>query len=97
MTCLQPAIEGMPGGASPAQILSDFLSQLGDIDASTLMMYMDGLTQRDSQMLPCDASASCIHAASVGGLSCDRPCCSISYSLPAGQRLRRSRRCCCPR
>ena len=33
-----------PGGASPADILSDFLSRLGDVDASILMMYMDGLT-----------------------------------------------------
>jgi RNA polymerase sigma-70 factor (ECF subfamily) len=33
-----------PGGASPAQILSDFLNRLGDVDAAILMMYMDGLT-----------------------------------------------------
>jgi RNA polymerase sigma-70 factor, ECF subfamily len=33
-----------PGSASPAHILSDFLSRLGDVDASILMMYMDGLT-----------------------------------------------------
>ena len=32
------------GGASPADILADFLSRLGDVDASILMMYMDGLT-----------------------------------------------------
>jgi RNA polymerase sigma-70 factor, ECF subfamily len=38
------ATEGVPGGASAANILSDFLSQLGDVDASILMMYMDGLT-----------------------------------------------------
>jgi RNA polymerase sigma-70 factor (ECF subfamily) len=38
------ATEGAPGGASAANILSDFLSQLGDVDASILMMYMDGLT-----------------------------------------------------
>ncbi len=38
------ATEGVPGGASAADILSDFLSQLGDVDASILMMYMDGLT-----------------------------------------------------
>jgi RNA polymerase sigma-70 factor (ECF subfamily) len=31
-------------GASPADILSDFLGRLGDVDASILMMYMDGLT-----------------------------------------------------
>jgi RNA polymerase sigma-70 factor (ECF subfamily) len=36
--------EGAPGGVSPAHILSDFLSRLGDVDASILMMYMDGLT-----------------------------------------------------
>jgi RNA polymerase sigma-70 factor, ECF subfamily len=33
-----------PARASPADILSDFLSRLGDVDASILMMYMDGLT-----------------------------------------------------
>lgn len=33
-----------PGGASPADILCDFLGRLGDIDAAILMMYMDGLT-----------------------------------------------------
>ena len=31
-------------GPGPADILSDFLSRLGDVDASILMMYMDGLT-----------------------------------------------------
>jgi RNA polymerase sigma-70 factor (ECF subfamily) len=36
--------EGAPGGASPATILSDFFSGLGAVDASILMMYMDGLT-----------------------------------------------------
>ena len=41
----QPAaIAEAPGSASPADILSDFLSRLGDVDASILMMYMDGLT-----------------------------------------------------
>jgi RNA polymerase sigma-70 factor (ECF subfamily) len=39
-----PATEGVPGGASAANILSDFLGRLGDVDASILMMYMDGLT-----------------------------------------------------
>lgn len=33
-----------PGCATPADILSNFLSRLGDVDASILMMYMDGLT-----------------------------------------------------
>jgi RNA polymerase sigma-70 factor (ECF subfamily) len=33
-----------PGSASPADILFDFLSRLGEVDASILMMYMDGLT-----------------------------------------------------
>ena len=40
----EAATEGAPGGASPAQILSDFLNRLGDVDAAILMMYMDGLT-----------------------------------------------------
>jgi RNA polymerase sigma-70 factor, ECF subfamily len=38
------ATESVPGGASGANILSDFLGRLGDVDASILMMYMDGLT-----------------------------------------------------
>jgi RNA polymerase sigma-70 factor (ECF subfamily) len=36
--------EGGAGTTSTAQILSDFLGRLGEIDASILMMYMDGLT-----------------------------------------------------
>lgn len=44
ITARSTATEGAPGGASPVSILSDFLSQLGDVDASILMMYMDGLT-----------------------------------------------------
>jgi RNA polymerase sigma-70 factor, ECF subfamily len=41
----QPAATAVAvGGASPAQILTDFLGRLGEIDASILMMYMDGLT-----------------------------------------------------
>jgi RNA polymerase sigma-70 factor (ECF subfamily) len=36
-----------PGSAGPADILSDFLSRLGDVDASILMMYMDGLTAEE--------------------------------------------------
>ena len=44
ITARSTATEGAPGGASPASILSDFLGQLGDVDASILMMYMDGLT-----------------------------------------------------
>jgi RNA polymerase sigma-70 factor, ECF subfamily len=40
----QPAVTAETAGvAGPADILSDFLRQLGDIDASILMMYMDGL------------------------------------------------------
>jgi RNA polymerase sigma-70 factor (ECF subfamily) len=38
------AAEGETGGASTAHILSDFLNRLGDVEASILMMYMDGLT-----------------------------------------------------
>jgi RNA polymerase sigma-70 factor (ECF subfamily) len=44
MSTRSAASEGAPGGASTADILSDFLSRLGDVDASILMMYMDGLT-----------------------------------------------------
>ena len=35
------------GVASPADILSDFLRRLGDVDASILMMYMDGLAANE--------------------------------------------------
>jgi RNA polymerase sigma-70 factor (ECF subfamily) len=44
MSSQPSATEITPGGASPADILSDFLNRLGDVDASILMMYMDGLT-----------------------------------------------------
>lgn len=37
-------VETLGGDASPADILRDFMSRLGAIDASILMMYMDGLT-----------------------------------------------------
>jgi len=54
MRTLQEAASAQPaataetaGGASPADILSDFLSRLGDVDASILMMYMDGLTAEE--------------------------------------------------
>lgn len=33
-----------PGYASSADILSDLLNRLGNVDASIMMMYMDGLT-----------------------------------------------------
>jgi RNA polymerase sigma-70 factor (ECF subfamily) len=47
-----------PGGVSPADILSDFLSRLGDVDASILMMYMDGLTADEmSRVLGISANA----------------------------------------
>lgn len=41
------ATEASPTGANAADILSDFLNRLGDVDASILMMYMDGLTADD--------------------------------------------------
>ena len=51
---LQAAISAQPSatvdtaaGASPSDILSDFQSRLGDIDASILMMYLDGLTAEE--------------------------------------------------
>jgi RNA polymerase sigma-70 factor, ECF subfamily len=47
MSARSAATEGAPGGASAASILSDFLSRLGDVDASILMMYMDGLTAEE--------------------------------------------------
>ena len=44
MNAASAAIQGAPAGASAMDILSDFLNRLGDVDASILMMYMDGLT-----------------------------------------------------
>lgn len=38
------AIAETAGCGAPGDILSDFLSRLGEVDASILMMYMDGLT-----------------------------------------------------
>lgn len=31
-------------GSSPADVLTSFMAQLGQVDASILMMYLDGLT-----------------------------------------------------
>lgn len=42
-----PANEGAPAGACQADILTGFLNSLGDIDASLLMMYLDGLTAKE--------------------------------------------------
>jgi RNA polymerase sigma-70 factor (ECF subfamily) len=36
--------QGTAPGASPADVLANFAGSLGDIDASILMMYLDGLT-----------------------------------------------------
>lgn len=36
-----------PGGRSEAEILQEFFDSLGDVDASVLMMYLDGLTGRE--------------------------------------------------
>jgi RNA polymerase sigma-70 factor (ECF subfamily) len=44
MAARPAAHESAPGGANASDILADFLSRLGDVDASILMMYMDGLT-----------------------------------------------------
>ena len=44
MNAASAAMQGAPAGASATDILSDFLNRLGDVDASILMMYMDGLT-----------------------------------------------------
>ena len=47
MNAASAAMQGAPAGASAADILSDFLNRLGDVDASILMMYMDGLTAEE--------------------------------------------------
>jgi RNA polymerase sigma-70 factor (ECF subfamily) len=44
MNAASAATLGAPAGAGATDILSDFLNSLGDVDASILMMYMDGLT-----------------------------------------------------
>jgi RNA polymerase sigma-70 factor, ECF subfamily len=47
MNAASAAIQGAPAGASATDTLSDFLNRLGDVDASILMMYMDGLTAEE--------------------------------------------------
>jgi len=45
-------------GANPADVLSSFMNGLGDIDASVLMMYLDGLAADDmSAVLGISANA----------------------------------------
>lgn len=41
---IPPAAAAPPAGTSMADILESFLAQISDIDASILMMYLDGLT-----------------------------------------------------
>jgi len=43
-TGISPSAAAPPAGTSMADILESFLAQIGDIDASILMMYLDGLT-----------------------------------------------------
>ena len=47
LTSMSAIPDFVPPGASPAEVLSDFLRSLGDIDASIMMMYLDGLTADD--------------------------------------------------
>lgn len=42
-----PASAEPPAGTSMSDILSSFLAALGDIDASMLMMYLDGLSAEE--------------------------------------------------
>jgi len=45
-------------GANPSDVLANFMSALGDIDASILMMYLDGLTADEmSSVLGISANA----------------------------------------
>jgi RNA polymerase sigma-70 factor (ECF subfamily) len=45
-------------GANPADVLANFMGELGDIDASVLMMYLDGLTADEmSNVLGISANA----------------------------------------
>lgn len=39
--------EGAPSGGCQKTILANFLSSLGDVDASILMMYLDGLSAKE--------------------------------------------------
>ena len=41
------ALQSAPAGLSEADILASFLGQLGEVDASIMMMYLDGLTPAD--------------------------------------------------
>jgi RNA polymerase sigma-70 factor (ECF subfamily) len=43
----QPPSAAAPANTSMSDILASFLAQLGDIDASILMMYLDGLTAEE--------------------------------------------------
>jgi len=50
--------ESAAPGANPADVLANFMAGLGDIDASVLMMYLDGLTADEmSSVLGISANA----------------------------------------
>lgn len=42
---------GSPGGLSQAEILTNFLNTLNEVDASILMMYLDGLTSPEMEQV----------------------------------------------
>ena len=65
MSSQPAATETTHGGASPADILSDFLNRLGDVDASKLMMYRDGLTADEMSGV---LGLRRIHADLLGGI-----------------------------
>jgi len=53
-----PSFETTHGATGMADVLEHFLAQLGDIDASVLMMYLDGLTPEEmSSVLGVSANA----------------------------------------
>lgn len=44
---VQPLSESTSADRCEAELLKDFLDSLGDVDASILMMYLDGLTGQE--------------------------------------------------
>jgi RNA polymerase sigma-70 factor, ECF subfamily len=47
LTAKSVPIRGAAPGANPADVLASFMAALGPIDASILMMYLDGLTAEE--------------------------------------------------
>ena len=58
LTARSGMVQAIAPGANPADVLANFMGNLGDIDASVLMMYLDGLTADEmSSVLGISANA----------------------------------------